>query len=113
MKFILRILIAVIICNPGCHGIDLPEGTPDCLNEKIKDFKKEKSCDDKRVDEYTFQGMTVFLFGRNCCCDFASDVLDNECNVLGYLGGIAGMTDINGANFYQNSTYVRAIWEEK
>ena len=110
MLFLYQILI--IACLTSC-SIDLPEGTPGCLNEKIKEFKKEKSCDQKNVDQYTFQGMTVFVFGRNCCCDFASDVLDNGCNVLGSLGGIAGKTDINGVNFYQTSSFVRTIWEEK
>jgi hypothetical protein len=45
-----------------------------------------------------------------CGADMAAEVIDSECNSLGNLGGIAGNTEINGANF-SNAILESTIWE--
>ena len=40
-----------------------------------------------------------------------SEVIDFECNSLGFLGGISGNTEINAENF-ENATFESIIWEK-
>lgn len=109
-----KILILFILCM-SCNGIDLPDDSPACLHETIKDFKKSKPCEGASADEYIFQNMTVYVMdiGNACCCDRGSGVYDRNCNILGSLGGISGNQEINGVNFSDNAEYVRTLWEKK
>jgi len=115
MKSILSILAFAIFCNLSCNGIDIPEGVPSCLKEKIKELKKSKPCDGATADEYVFQNMNVYVMdvGPNCCCDRGSAVFDQDCGFLGSLGGFTGNVEINGVKFSENAEYVRTIWEKK
>jgi hypothetical protein len=40
-----------------------------------------------------------------------SEVLDENCNSLGFLGGIAGNTKINGEDF-NNAKLKRTVWSK-
>ena len=52
----------------------------------------------------------VYVFDLGTCgADMTSEVLDENCNTLGFLGGIAGNTKINGDDF-GNAKYKSTIW---
>jgi hypothetical protein len=86
------------------------KGTPKCAKNKIKDFNNSSSCDNAKVDAYTFQGNTVYTFvPSDCGMDLRTEVVSSDCNSLGYLGGILGNTKINGADF-SIATYIKTIW---
>lgn len=55
--------------------------------------------------------MTVYVFniGNTCGADMSSDVIDAECNNLGYLGGFDGNWEINGEDF-SNAIFVKTVW---
>ncbi len=40
----------------------------------------------------------------------ASEVIDSDCNSLGFLGGISGNTEINGEDF-SNAIIQSTTWE--
>ena len=106
---ILIVLIALISCN----RIDIEPGTPPCIENKIVSFNQTSICDNARVTEYIFQGITVYVFspGNTCGADLTSEVVDSDCNTLGYLGGISGNTTINGEKI-TNAIFVKFVWKK-
>jgi hypothetical protein len=84
---------------------------PPCLNKEIGNFKSENQCVSAKVDEYTFQGKTVYVFDPGTCgADMTSKVVDKNCKVLGHLGGFAGNTKINGESF-STAVLVKTVWK--
>jgi hypothetical protein len=101
-------LLLVLSCNKSEQSEDIPQ----CIEEKIKDFKTKTVCDLSQVAQYMFQNQTVFVFDNQpCCCDFTGEVLDSNCKVLGSLGGIAGLFKINGEDF-SKATFIRVVWKK-
>jgi len=83
----------------GCK-LDIEPGTPGCVEKKIKKFNRQEACGSAKVTEYWFQNKTVFVFDPGLCgADMTSEVIDADCNTMGYLGGFAGNTKINGEEF--------------
>lgn len=111
LKFIVIAIIISAAAFTSCDKDKVPEGTPECIESKIQDFK-EIACDDGKVDEYTFQGVAVYVFdpGIECGADMTSEVVLSDCTHLGYLGGIAGNNIINGEAF-ASAEFVQNIWK--
>ena len=106
--FLLLILTSAMI---SCNKDDIANGTPDCIVEKIHDFKNTCCDNDANVKEYLFQGATVYVFNPGTCgADMTSEVTNSQCTTLGYLGGIAGNVAINGENF-SSASLQRTIWK--
>lgn len=79
-----------------------------CIKSEIRSFYKDRPCGDAIVKEYLFQGRNVFVFDPGTCgADMTASVLDNNCTILGYLGGIAGNTTINGEDF-SHARFIRS-----
>ena len=94
--------------------LDISPDTPGCIQDKIKAFSKEHVlCESgKNVKEYIFQDTTVYVFDPGTCGnDMGYDVYDSACNYLGFLGGIAGISEINGEEF-SNAVFTRLIWKD-
>ena len=111
-RYILLIIILIALCISGCQKLDIEKGTPECIENLIKDFNKEQSCDTGvNVTKYTFQGTTVYVFDPGTCgADMTAEVIDFDCNSIGFLGGITGNMEINGENF-SNATFKSIVWE--
>jgi hypothetical protein len=110
-KLVLVILTIVATTISSCQ-LDIEHGTPGCIQAKIKDFSdKGIQCETgKSVNKYSFQGMTVYVFEPGICgSDMAADVFDSNCNNLGFLGGIAGNTEINEEDF-SNAVFIETVW---
>ena len=110
---VLFVVILIVISFSSCQKLAIEDGTPDCIENIIKDFDKSQSCKDGvNAEKYTFQGETVYVFNPgNCGADMTSNVLDSECNSIGYLGGIAGNTEVNGADF-SDAIFISIIWKK-
>ncbi len=105
-QFLLLVLISILTFS-SCQKKDI-----DCLTVLINDFEKHASCSESKVDEFDFNGKKVYLFNNSfCCCDYASDVYDSECKLLGFIGGIAGNSIIEGEDF-TSAKYVKTIWKK-
>lgn len=91
------------------------QGTPvqqTCLQTKINSFSSGNyACPTgANVKEYLFQNSTVYVFDPgNCGADMTSEVINSDCQTLGYLGGFAGNILINSEDF-SNATFVRTVW---
>ncbi len=109
LTILFLIIISALI---SCNKLDIVKGTPKCVENKIKDFNKSSTCDNADVKEYTFQEKTVYVFNPgNCGADMASEVINSECNSLGFLGGFSGNVMINGEDF-SNATFVQTTWKK-
>lgn len=106
---ILFLLILLNSCNPF-RGKDIPP----CLPSKIDEFDQTYNCDEAKVDCYRFQNEYVYVFDPGVCqfSDMQSEVVDNDCNTIGFLGGIVGNQVINNENFFENAQYVETVWEK-
>ncbi len=85
----------------------------DCLEEQINEFRNgDHACaDGANVKEYLFMDEKVYVFDPGTCgADMFSDVIDEDCNMLGHLGGIAGLVEINGTSFNE-AIFIKIVWE--
>ncbi|MDG1253539.1 MAG: hypothetical protein P8N56_07655 [Schleiferiaceae bacterium] len=84
---------------------------PECLDHSLTQFKTWCCSQGAAIDSYNFQGQTVYLFDPGLCGgDFPNYVLDGQCDTLGFLGGIAGFTEINGQPFMANAQFQYRLW---
>ena len=114
MKRLLLMPFFAFLALTGCENLDIPPDVPDCIISKTKKFKRQVSCDNgNSVTEYTFQGKEVYTFsqGGDCISEAGSEVVDSDCNNIGYLGGFVGSQEVNGVNFSANAVFIRTIWE--
>jgi hypothetical protein len=111
-SIIILILSILSLSFVSCEKSDIARGTPDCIITKIGEFEPV-ACEDGKVDKYTFQGETVYVFdhGIECGADLSSEVVLEDCTHLGYLGGISGNTIINGENF-SSAEFEKNIWKK-
>jgi len=113
MRAIHLIAVSIFLIVSACNKLDLDDDTPDCIADKIREFRKQSStCDNNAsVEKYSFLGTTVFTFSPgNCGADFLSPVYNEHCDELGALGGISGNTQINGVEFGDQATLVAILW---
>lgn len=102
----------------ACHSSKKTEATktastPECISSMVITFKTNVCPNTATVKEYIFQKKTVYVFNRGTCgADMSMDVMDEKCRSLGHLGGIAGVTKINGEEF-SKAIFVRIVWENK
>lgn len=113
MKYYFGILAFVFVSTLMLASCNKPkDGTPDCIVENINSFDNDSNCDDIKVDKYTFQGGDVYVFEPGTCGnDMTSEVMDENCVNLGYLGGIAGNQEINGEDF-SNAVFIENVWKK-
>lgn len=110
MKFYLIITGFLILGLSSCQPIKY--GTPPCIKVKIGEF--ESQCCDKgaNVKEYDFKEEKVYVFDPGTCgADMTSEVFNEECVSLGYLGGITGNNTILGEDF-SNAKFNKTCWEK-
>jgi len=86
---------------------------PSCIKHLISGFNKENFCNKGvKVERYTFQSKTVYGFNPGTCgADMTSEVIDSECQNMGFLGGIAGNTEINGEDF-SLAIFESVVWKK-
>lgn len=108
MKYI---TLAILLSLASCPNIE--PNVPDCIQELIKDLQKEEC--NGAIAEYMFNGKLVYGYGysydRCSGADFAMSIVDEECQTVCTLGGIAGLTDCNGLSFADEAVFVRNVWE--
>jgi hypothetical protein len=109
----LSIVLLLAAALSSCKDkIDFEEGTPKCIQDRIKAINKASICPDPKVYEYVFQGATVYaMYMGSCGADMSTEVIDSDCKTIGSLGGFSGVTKINGEEF-SNAKFVKTVWEK-
>lgn len=102
-------LLSILFLSFSCSKNN--RETPACILNQITTFDTTYDCDKAKVDRYTFQGKDVYVFDPGVCAyaDMASEVLNENCESIGFLGGLIGNTQINGEDF-SNAHYEETIW---
>ncbi len=87
--------------------------TPDCIQQRSKQIKQQPVWNPAaEVNQYTYNGKTVYLISANCC-DQYSQLVDENCNTLcAPSGGIGGKGDGKCADFSQKAKLVRLVWKD-
>ena len=94
MKYIITVLITCSLLI-NCSKIQVSEGTPKCIKKLIRNGDEIT-----KVDRYLFQDSEVYVLSDGGgCCDKSALVVNNDCEVIGSLGGFDGNTVINGVEF--------------
>jgi hypothetical protein len=112
MKKALITLAFIAMVSFSCEKID--KDCPDCIRDKIKEFAKSPICQNEAsVDLYVFQNQNVYVFSEGTCgVDLGAAVYGENCDNLGYLGGIAGNLMINGVKFHENAVFQKQVWHD-
>ncbi len=118
MKYLLLLLILPFLSSSDCGEKEkktIPatgnDSVPACVRKMLNE-KKEMPADlPQKIDEYLYNGKSVFLFTARCC-DFYNTLYDNNCRVIcAPSGGITGKGDGKCEDFSNTAKYVRLIWE--
>ena len=81
-----------------------------CFDSKKEEFKSSCCSNGAKIKEYTFQGKTVYVYDPGICgADMTSEVTNEKCETLGYLGGITGNKKINGEDF-SKAKFKKTVW---
>jgi hypothetical protein len=110
MKKLTVFLSCLALLTGGCEKI---YDCPDCIHDRVKEFAKHRVCNDASVAEFLFQGEYVNVSSDGTCgADMGAAVYNENCEYMGFLGGIAGNLDINGVKFHDFAVFQRIIWQE-
>lgn len=119
MKYLLVLLIFPFISASECGSPKnkvvnetVADSIPVCIRKMINERKKEASRDpSEQVDEYLYNGKTVFLV-RAPCCDQWNRVYDDSCKIIcAPSGGITGRGDGKCKDFSKTAIHVKVIWK--
>lgn len=85
---------------------------PGCIEKKINAVKEDPSLTPPvQVDQYTYDGRTVFLV-TNGCCDQFNEVYDEQCNyICAPSGGLTGKGDRKCPDFNDKAVLVKTVWK--
>jgi len=111
------VLINIISSNSCKKTDDIAKNTPDCIREEIKRLTSPTSSSWAigSVDEYIFQGNTVFAFtSTKNIADASTLVKDANCNLVCSFGGYGAPSVLlcNGDKFSEKAVFQRNIWKE-
>ncbi len=104
-------LFCGIILFSSCKKDEVEPELPSCFDQKLIEFDLQGTCSTgATIDKYIFRAETVYTLNPgNCGADLTTEVIDEECNTLGNLGGILGNNKINGHDFSE-ATFVETVW---
>ncbi len=107
-KYLLPFFL-VIFLFAGCTKYKLEPDTPPCLKDELKKFSNSGS-DEANIKEYEFQNKLLYVYNDGIKArDDGWPVYDSNCNIIDYLGGMAGNTKINKEEF-SNAKLKRIVW---
>lgn len=111
MKFILFLMAVLPLTNPRC--IKAKPGLPDCIQSQIDAIRKQPKWNPPaEVNEYIFEGRTVYLFSSPCC-DQHNKLYDIDCNyICAPSGGYTGRGDEKCTSFNEEAKHVRLVWKD-
>jgi hypothetical protein len=112
-KKIFFLSISTLLFLISCEKLVVPEGTPYCIKNKIKQIKNDAVRNPSaEIWEYDYKGQPVYYFPPYCC-DIPSELYDNNCNLICQPdGGITGVGDGNCTDFFTTRTNGKLIWKD-
>ena len=113
MRTILLITLSLTSLLLSCTK-DRPVNCPSCIQEWINTVKKQSTWNPPaEVNEYFYNGKTVYLLSANCCDQYVT-LVDSFCNYLcAPSGGITGGGDHKCTDFYSKAKFIRLVWKDE
>lgn len=110
MKLILSAALISLLLAGKC---DKENVTPECISQRIEQIKAQAKWNPPaEVNQYTYNGKTVYLFSSNCC-DQYNELYDANCNyICAPSGGFTGKGDGKCADFTSAATHIRLVWKD-
>jgi hypothetical protein len=107
------LFIGLALFFDRCERIDTPRGTPDCIEDKIREIASEEVWNPPaKIYSYWYNGQTVYFIPQRCC-DIPSVLMDSNCNAVCFPdGGIGGSGDGECPDFFDTRTNEKLIWED-
>ena len=111
MKSILLACVA-INCMFFCNKETKP-GLPACVQQRIAQIKQQPKWNPAAtINEYRYNGKTVYLVSANCCDQYTS-VINQDCDTIcAPGGGFTGGGDGRCADFDKKAQLVRLVWKD-
>ncbi len=87
---------------------------PGCIKKMIREFQQEEKQNPPRsIYRYTYNEKLVY-YVPPICCDFFSDLYDNECKLIAHPdGGFTGRGDGRAVDFIQTRISEKLIWKDE
>ena len=106
----------VVAFYPGSDEEQIEKEVTDKLEQYLfgfEEIKKENKWNPPaEINEYDFQGKTVYLINSNCC-DQYNNLVDSDCQVIcAPSGGITGKGDGKCSDFTSVAKHTRLIWKD-
>jgi hypothetical protein len=115
MNLIVNFVLAggILVFSQQCGKEEFPEGTPDCVREKIAEISKEPVWNPPgKVYSYFYNGQKVYFIPQRCC-DIPSQLYDENCNIVcAPDGGFSGSGEGKCQDFFANRTDEKLVWED-
>lgn len=108
------IILTFLLLAASCEKIELPEGTPAFVKNKILEIKSAPVRNPpSRVYEWEYNGVKYYYITAYCC-DTWSDLYDaNGTLVCHPDGGITGTGDGKCPDFTTGTLTKKIIWEDQ
>ncbi len=122
MKYLLILLVFPFLSASECgkkkriKSIDktasIKDSIPVCIRKMIDAGNKEIPPNAPvQVDEYNYNGKTVFLLTAPCCDQF-NTLYDDSCQMIcSPSGGITGRGDRKCEDFSKTAKHIKLVWE--
>ena len=105
-------LLFIAFGFPSCQKRNVETPPPSCIKERILAFEKTVCDKGAKVYEYQFQGKRVYVFDVGFCdADQSAKVINQDCQEIGFIGGINGNQDVNGSNF-AHAQRTAVVWSK-
>lgn len=84
-----------------------------CIDERIAQFKANQSgCVGASISTYEFQGKTVYAMAQgSCVSDAGISIINDNCENVCTLLGIASLTECEGVDFFENAELIDVLFE--
>lgn len=121
MKYLLIVLVFPFLSASECskkkksNTADntevVKDSIPVCVRKLIDEANKEIPPNaPEKIDEYIYNGKTVFLFTAQCCDQF-NTLYDDSCKMIcSPTGGITGRGDRTCEDFSKTARHIKKIW---
>lgn len=87
---------------------------PACISQRIEQNKNQPAWNPPAsINEYVYNGQTVYLISAPCCDQF-NTLVDKNCKTIcAPSGGITGKGDGKCMDFEEKAKLVRVVWKDE
>jgi hypothetical protein len=109
----ISMIAMLLLLMHQCRDEDIAKDTPDCIRQTIEVMANEDVRNPPaKVYRYQYRGSVVYFIPQYCC-DFPSQLLDDECNqICSPDGGFSGKGDGKCQDFLDARSDELLVWED-